>query len=130
MITSAFYRGSQGVMVVYDITKEESFNHVRQWITEVETNTEDQVKMILVGNKCDMNDCRAVSADDGSALAKDFNMPFVEVSAKQNINIDKAFRTIAENIIATQDPAKDAPASGKDSVKIDAGGKKKKKGVC
>jgi Ras-related protein Rab-8A len=57
-ITSAYYRGAMGIMLVYDVTDERSFNNIRNWIKNVEQNASDGVNMILVGNKTDMADKR------------------------------------------------------------------------
>ncbi|KFO24681.1 Ras-related protein Rab-8A [Fukomys damarensis] len=80
-ITTAYYRGAMGIMLVYDITNEKSFDNIRNWIRNIEE------KMIL-GNKCDVNDKRQVSRERGEKLALDYGIKFMETSAKANINVE------------------------------------------
>ncbi|CAH8462744.1 unnamed protein product [Schistosoma turkestanicum] len=63
-ITSSYYRGAQGIMIVYDITDKSTFDHVENWLLEIGSNAKDQISRILIGNKCDLNDRRAVKYED------------------------------------------------------------------
>jgi len=96
-ITAAYYRGANGIILVYDITSESSFNNIRSWIANIEEHASDSVCKILVGNKCDMEDKRQVSFAQGQTLSKEFNMKFFETSAKADINVEKAFQAIARD---------------------------------
>ena len=134
-ITTAYYRGAMGILLVYDVTDERSFNstlHLRQggaapgeasghanktqegnananrgdnpytdirtWFANVEQHATEGVNKILIGNKCDWEEKRAVSTEQGQGLADELGIPFLEVSAKSNINIDKAFYSLASDI--------------------------------
>ncbi|KPI37657.1 GTP-binding protein ypt2 [Cyphellophora attinorum] len=97
-ITTAYYRGAMGILLVYDVTDEKSFNNIRTWFSNVEQHASEGVNKILIGNKCDWEDKRAVSTEQGQALADELGIPFLEVSAKSNINIEKAFYSLAGDI--------------------------------
>lgn len=71
-ITSAYYRGAMGIMLVYDVTDERSFNNIHNWIKNVEQNASEGVNMILVGNKCDMVDARVIYLDSISNIYRQF----------------------------------------------------------
>ncbi|KAK7512541.1 ATP synthase regulation protein NCA2-domain-containing protein [Phyllosticta citriasiana] len=97
-ITTAYYRGAMGILLVYDVTDERSFNNIRTWFSNVEQHATEGVNKILIGNKCDWEEKRAVSTEQGQALADELGIPFLEVSAKSNINVDKAFYSLAADI--------------------------------
>ncbi|KAM3564238.1 hypothetical protein MY1884_000860 [Beauveria asiatica] len=97
-ITTAYYRGAMGILLVYDVTDERSFNNIRTWFQNVEQHATEGVNKILIGNKCDWEDKRVISEEQGQALADELGIPFLEVSAKSNINIDKAFYSLAADI--------------------------------
>lgn len=99
-ITTAYYRGAMGILLVYDITNEKSFDSIRNWIRNIEEHASADVERMLVGNKCDMNDKRQVSKERGEKLAIEYGMKFMETSAKLNINIENAFITLAKDIKA------------------------------
>lgn len=99
-ITSAYYRGAMGILLVYDVTDEASFNNIRNWMRNIEQHASDNVNKILVGNKSDMADeKRAVAFERGQALAKEYNMPFFETSAKENYNVEQVFSAIARDVM-------------------------------
>ncbi|KYG50152.1 hypothetical protein M433DRAFT_170737 [Acidomyces richmondensis BFW] len=122
-ITTAYYRGAMGILLVYDVTDERSFNSVyfpphdiRTWFSNVEQHATEGVNKILIGNKCDWEEKRAVSTEQGQALADELGIPFMEVSAKSNINVEKAFFSLASDIkkriVDTQQPQQQAQQSG------------------
>ena len=90
-ITTAYYRGAQGILLCYDITSRESFDAVRTWVRNIELNASETVVKLLVANKCDLEESRKVSKEDGEKLAKEFNMDFIETSALANSNVSDAF---------------------------------------
>eukprot|EP01104_Vermistella_antarctica_P007149 TRINITY_DN178_c0_g1_i4.p1 TRINITY_DN178_c0_g1~~TRINITY_DN178_c0_g1_i4.p1 ORF type:complete len:203 (+),score=56.41 TRINITY_DN178_c0_g1_i4:76-684(+) len=97
-ITSSYYRGAHGIIVVYDVTDQKSFNNITKWLKEIDTFAGPHVQKLLVGNKCDLEDERTITVDAGNELAVKLGVPFVETSAKDSINVEQAFRTMAEDI--------------------------------
>lgn len=104
-ITSSYYRGAHGIIVVYDVTDTESFNNVKQWLNEIDRYACEGVNKLLVGNKCDLVSKKAVNYETAKALADKLDIPFLETSAKAATNVEKAFLTMAaeiKNTVATQ----------------------------
>lgn len=95
-ITKSYYRGSNGIVVVYDITDRESFEQVQHWMSEIDAHASADVCRLLVGNKADLEDKRAVSREEGETLARQFGIPFLETSAKQALNVENMFTTMAQ----------------------------------
>lgn len=93
-----FVLGAQGIIIVYDVTDRETFDNVRTWINEIEKYSQSNVCKILVGNKCDMEDRRQVTFEEGQEFANQFSMPFLETSAKATQNVDMAFDTMTREI--------------------------------
>jgi len=100
-ITSSYYRGAHGIIVVYDVTDQESFNNVKQWLNEIERYANTTVNKLLVGNKCDLNTKRQVDYDTAKEFADKLDIPFLETSAKAATNVEKAFLTMAAEIKKT-----------------------------
>ncbi|XP_030232290.1 ras-related protein Rab-8B isoform X1 [Gadus morhua] len=88
-ITTAYYRGAMGIMLVYDITNEKSFDNIKNWIRNIEEHASSDVERMILGNKCDMNDKRQVSRERGEKLAIDYGIKFLETSAKSGINVEE-----------------------------------------
>ncbi|MBA0637499.1 hypothetical protein Godav_022079, partial [Gossypium davidsonii] len=106
-ITTAYYRGAMGILLVYDVTDESSFNNIRNWIRNIEQHASDNVNKILVGNKADMDESKrlilqllfqAVPTSKGQALADEYGIKFFETSAKTNLNVEEVFFSIARDI--------------------------------
>ncbi|KAK3732587.1 hypothetical protein QZH41_004978 [Actinostola sp. cb2023] len=93
-ITTAYYRGAMGFILMYDITNEESFQAVQDWSTQVKTYSWANAQVILVGNKSDMDDERVVAFDRGKQLADQLGLEFFETSAKDNTNVKQNFLSI------------------------------------
>ncbi|EGR29423.1 Ras family protein, putative [Ichthyophthirius multifiliis] len=98
-ITNNYYRGANGILIVYDITDRDSFQNVKQWMYEIEKNAKENVQKILVGNKCDQNDQRQVDYEEGLHLSQQYNLTFFEASAKNSHNIELSFQTLVKNIV-------------------------------
>lgn len=94
-ITSSYYRGAHAMMIVYDVNDMDSFNNVKNWLTECDRYASENVIKILVGNKCDTTK-RIVSYEMGKEFAELCDMQFIETSAKNGINVEKSFMTITE----------------------------------
>ena len=97
-ITSAYYRGSKGCFIVYDISSAQTFESVEKWYEEVLKSGEKDISIILIGNKCDLENERKVTVEMGENKARNLNCPFFETSALNNIHIEDVFQSIAENI--------------------------------
>ena len=123
-ITNAFYKGSKGAFVVYDITRKSTFLNIDNWIGELKTNGSDDILIILVGNKTDLEDKREVSTDDGEKKAKQYGIAFCETSALQGKNIEHAFNILIDEIILEIDNAKE-----KEMKNNKNNNKKKSKGI-
>ena len=97
-LTSMYYKGAKGAILVYDITSKNSFENIDKWLIEMKKTADENIKIILIGNKCDLIDKREVKEDDGKIKAKDLNVPFMETSALNCINVEKAFNFLIEEI--------------------------------
>ncbi|XP_030586788.1 ras-related protein Rab-8B [Archocentrus centrarchus] len=98
-ITTAYYRGAMGIMLVYDICNEKSFENIKNWIRNIEEHASSDVEKMILGNKCDMTDRRQVSKDRGEKLAIDYGVKFLETSAKSGLNVEEAFYTMGRDIL-------------------------------
>ncbi|KAK4336778.1 hypothetical protein RND71_043865 [Anisodus tanguticus] len=97
-ITSSYYRGAHGIIVVYDVTDLESFNNVKQWLQEIERYACESVNKLLVGNKSDMAIKKIVDFTTAKEFADNIGIPFLETSAKDSTNVEQAFLTMAAEI--------------------------------
>jgi Ras-related protein Rab-1A len=97
-ITSSYYRGAHGIIIVYDITDKESFENVRQWLFEIDRYASENVCKLLVGNKSDLANKRQVEFETAKGFADELNIPFLETSAKNATNVEQAFLTMAAQI--------------------------------
>mmetsp|Transcript_6346 Transcript_6346/g.10568 ORF Transcript_6346/g.10568 Transcript_6346/m.10568 type:complete len:213 (+) Transcript_6346:83-721(+) len=129
-ITTAYYRGAMGILLVYDVTDEKSFGNIRNWIRNIEQHATESVNKMLIGNKCDMVDKKVIETERGQQLADEYSIKFMETSAKNSINVDQAFITLAQDIkkrlIDTDGPGPGPTPKGDvklDAEKKDGGGK-------
>eukprot|EP01101_Sappina_pedata_P010136 TRINITY_DN630_c0_g1_i1.p1 TRINITY_DN630_c0_g1~~TRINITY_DN630_c0_g1_i1.p1 ORF type:complete len:212 (+),score=76.64 TRINITY_DN630_c0_g1_i1:29-637(+) len=97
-ITSSYYRGAQGIVVVYDVTDRASFNNVKQWLLEIDKYACESVCKLVVGNKCDLAN-REVESGTAKEFADGLGLPTIETSAKNAVNVDQAFISIATEIL-------------------------------
>jgi len=104
-ITSSYYRGAHGIIVAYDVTDQESFNNVKQWLQEIDRYACENVNKLLVGNKCDLTTKKVVDYSTAEEFAKQLDIPFLETSAKDSTNVENAFKKMAEDIMARMGPA-------------------------
>lgn len=98
-ITSSYYRGAHGIIIVYDVTDEISFTNVKQWLQEIDRYAGENVKKLLIGNKCDLVVKKQVPYVVGKEFADNLDIPFLETSAKNTINIENAFLTMTRDIL-------------------------------
>ncbi|KAG5265633.1 hypothetical protein AALO_G00244640 [Alosa alosa] len=112
-ITTSYYRGAMGIMLVYDITNTKSFENITKWLRNIDEHASEEVERMLLGNKCDMDDKRVVPTAKGEQIAAEHGIRFFETSAKANINIEKAFICLAEDILS-KTPGKEPTAEHMD----------------
>lgn len=93
-ITSAYYRGAVGALLVYDVTKKETFADVEKWLTELRDHADSKIVIMLTGNKCDLQHLRSVSIQDAEIYAAKEDLLFLETSALNSVNIDTAFQKV------------------------------------
>ncbi|KAH9930834.1 GTP-binding protein ypt1 [Fomitopsis serialis] len=111
-IAAAYYRGAHGIVVVYDVTDTESFDNVKGWLTEIERYASETVKKLLIGNKSDLVEKKAVEYNTAQEFANQIQIPFIETSAKTAANVEEAFIVMSRQIKDSVDSAPPAPANG------------------
>merc|ERR1712159_596359 len=97
-ITSSYYRGAHGIIVVYDVTDMESFEAVKGWLNEIDRYANENVNKLLVGNKSDLTSQKVMDYATAKAFADEIGIPFIETSAKNATNVEQAFMTMANEI--------------------------------
>ena len=100
-IVSTYYKGANGILLLYNITNRESFDNLNSWLTEIKKNANQNLSLILVGTNCDLENERKVTYQEGKDFAKKNGIKFIEVSAKNNINVKEAFDILLEDILNT-----------------------------
>ena len=97
-ITSAYYKGAKGALIVYDITRKNTFDNIDKWISDLKLNGDKNICILIVGNKSDLNEQREVDKELGKKKAEMFKTAFMETSALNGENISKAFEEVIEQI--------------------------------
>ncbi|KAH6822200.1 Rab GTPase-like A1I protein [Perilla frutescens var. hirtella] len=97
-ITSSYYRGALGALLVYDITRRSTFESLRKWLKELREFGSPEMVVVLVGNKSDLSRSREVNLEDGQSLAQLEDLSFMETSAKENLNVEDAFLQMINRI--------------------------------
>ncbi|XP_038640262.1 ras-related protein Rab-8-like isoform X2 [Scyliorhinus canicula] len=126
-ITSAYYRGAMGIMLVYDITQAKSFDNVKNWIRDIEEHASTDVERMILGNKCDVNEKRQVPKEQGEKLAIDYGIKFLETSAKSSINVEEAFSTLTCDIMTKHKMKLNENNSPENSEKVKIAAKRQSK---
>lgn len=98
-ITASYYRGAMGIIMVYDITSRKTFDNIQRWLKNIQSLASDDVKKLVVGNKCDMDDRRVVSKEEGQMKADEYGIDFLETSARTGVNVDEAFQKLSNAIL-------------------------------
>ena len=98
-ITSAYYKGAKGALIVYDITRKNTFDNIDKWITDLKLNGDKNICIIILGNKSDLIDKREINKNDGIKKAEMYKTAFLETSALNGDNISKAFDELIEQIV-------------------------------
>ena len=128
-ITSSYYRGAQGIILVYDITDSESFNNVKQWMGEIDRYACENVNKLLVGNKCDLESERKVKGDVAKQFADGFEIPWIETSAKNAHNVQQCFVQMA-TAIKNRMTAQNSGGAASGGSKLSDKSGEKKRGRC
>ncbi|KAH9304001.1 hypothetical protein KI387_008405 [Taxus chinensis] len=133
-ITSAYYRGAVGALLVYDITRHVTFENVERWLKELRDHTEHNIVVMLVGNKSDLRHLRALSTEDAQTFAEREGLYFIETSALESTNVENAFKQVLTQIYrvvskkaldASEDTAATPPQGQAINVKDDVTATKK-----
>jgi Ras-related protein Rab-8A len=127
-ITNSYFKGCQGILLVFDVTDRTTFTSVRRWVEQIEANSDPTttINKILIGNKCDM-DGRKVSYEEGEELAKELNITYIETSCKMDINVTKAYTQLVGDIY---NRIKDDNNPLSNSIKLTPVPKKTEKSGC
>ena len=102
-IIASYYRGAHGILLIYDVTDKDSFKNLSNWLIEIEKNASKNVLKVLIGNKSDLEDKRAVTYNQGKEFADTYGLKFIETSAKKNLNVTEAFETLGRELMAASD---------------------------
>jgi len=127
-ITSAYYRGADGIIMVYDVTSSESFDHVEEWLSEVDRYANENTSKLLVGNKADLIEEKQVTQETAQSFADKLGISFLETSAKTATNVDNAFLTMAKELIKTKEATNPQASGG--GVELKAVGSQQKGKKC
>lgn len=130
-ITSAYYKGAHGALIVYDITRKDSFDSVEKWLSDLKNNGEEKMVIMAIGNKCDMVNERVISTQDGEAKAQRNNIAFLETSALNATNVAKAFDELIQKLYVAfkkdfEDNDDDDLGENGNTIEIGTGNSKKK----
>ncbi|XP_060946476.1 ras-related protein Rab-26-like [Limanda limanda] len=97
-VTHAYYRDANALLLLYDVTNKTSFDNIQAWLTEIHEYAQQDVVLMLLGNKADATHNRVVKREDGERLAKEFGVPFMETSARSGLNVELAFTAVAREL--------------------------------
>ncbi|KAE8210160.1 hypothetical protein CF319_g2114 [Tilletia indica] len=122
-ITSSYYRGAHGIIVVYDVTDQDTFANVKQWLQEIDRYACEGVNKLLVGNKSDLTNKKVVEYNVAKEFADQLSIPFLETSAKSAQNVEQAFLTMAKQIKDRMGAASVGGAGGAGGAGAGAGAK-------
>jgi len=129
-ITSSYYRGAHGIIVVYDTTDSETFEHVKTWLHEIDRYASENVNKLLVGNKSDLTTKRQVDSESAKEFAGQVSIPFLETSAKNATNVEDAFMTMAGEIKKRMASAPTASEGNKSKIHVSGKTESVKSGGC
>ncbi|XP_022054871.1 RAB11a, member RAS oncogene family, like [Acanthochromis polyacanthus] len=137
-ITSAYYRGAVGALLVYDIAKHLTYENAERWLKELQDHADSNIVIMLVGNKSDLRHLRAVPTDEAKAFAEKYGLSFLETSALDSSNVELAFQTILTAIydivskrqISGQSNSDFSPASNVVPITVEPTQNSSNKGVC
>ncbi|XP_076674487.1 ras-related protein Rab-37 isoform X2 [Andrena cerasifolii] len=99
-VTHAYYRDAHALLLLYDVTNKTSYDNIRAWLSEIREHANEDVVIMLLGNKSDCGPERVVKREDGERLAQEYKVPFMETSAKTGLNVELAFLAVARDLKA------------------------------
>ena len=133
-IIASYYRGAHGILLLYDVTDKDSFKNLSNWLIEIEKNASKNVLKVLIGNKCDLEDKRLVSYNQGKEFADTYGLKFIETSAKKNLNVNEAFETLGRELMNASSDKKIVKQNNNKKISVakaqDLNINKKKEGCC
>ena len=142
-LTNAYYKGALGALLVYDITKRKTFESVDKWMPDLKTNGDKNIFILLIGNKNDLEDQREVSVEEAKQKAAQYNVAFLETSAKTGTNINEAFDLMVKEVYKSSHVVFESAAQvelnhgkpisaamSEEAIDEQGEGKKKDKGCC
>ena len=127
-IAKSYFHTSDGFLLVYDISCKDSFEKLNFWYEQIKLNAPENTKCVVAGNKCDLEEKRQVNKNEGENFAKTYNIDFYETSAKDGINVDVVFQTLASEIM--KDIKKNGSKNKRSSQVLRKNTKSKKKSCC
>ena len=125
-ITKNYYKGAHGIILIYDVTNQKTFENVRNWVTQIRENASEKAIIYIVGNKIDDKQNKVVTKEDGEKMAKEFDLKFFEASAKEDINIAPTFEALVKDIYKVNGNS----AEGANGKLIGGNGKNGKRNCC
>ena len=128
-ITKNYYKGANGIILIYDVTNLQTYENVKNWITQIREETNPNVVIYLAGNKIDIpQEERAVKTEEGKEIADEYKLQFKETSAKDGINVNEVFQELVEKIDEVNSKLEVSKPEPKN--KLYSPGKKKKSSCC
>ena len=124
-ITKNYYKGAHGILLIYDITSIQTYENVKNWITQIREEASPHIVIYIIGNKIDMVEERKIKTEEGQKLANEFHLQFYETSAKTGENVNETFESLVNKI----DDVYSQIEANNGANKL-SGGKKKKNGCC
>lgn len=125
-ITKNYYKGAHGIILIYDVTNQKSFENVRNWVTQIRENASEKAIIYIVGNKIDDKQNKVVTKEEGEKMAKEFDLKFFEASAKEDINIAPTFEALVKDIYKVNGNS----AEGANGKLVGGNGKSGKRNCC
>ena len=129
-ITTSYYKSAQAIIILYDITQKSSFDHIRNWITEIDKFGKQGVLKVIVGNKLDLENNRKISKEDAENLALKYGVKLWEVSAKDNTNIEEMFVDTIKTLLEKNSKIISESSSMGNNIKLSKNIKNKKNKKC
>ena len=125
-------KNADGIVLMYDITQIKTFEDITEWMANIEENKQPNVKIILLGNKCDLKETREITTEEGKELAEKYKIDFFEISNKDGTNVEEAGNTLVKKIIEIKKTMNKDIEDNKviENIKIKKSSKKSKKHSC